>query len=67
MVLPDYQRKGFGTILTRLVNSIVDRTGGRTFVPARPTSRKMFEDNGFKVIGYHSCPLGALGRRYGEE
>lgn len=57
MVDPDFQKRGFGTVLTRYANAIMDKTGDRTFVPARPTSQKMFEDNGFKVLGYHDSRL----------
>ncbi len=51
MVHPDYQKKGFGSALTRYCNAISDKSGDRTWVPARPTSIKMFRDNGFKDVG----------------
>lgn len=57
MVHPDFQKRGFGSVLTRHCNAIMDKTGDRTFVPARPTSIKMFKDNGFKVVGFHDSHL----------
>ncbi|KAG4443470.1 hypothetical protein IFR05_001040 [Cadophora sp. M221] len=51
MVHPDYQKKGFGTELTKHCNAISDKSGDRTWVPARPTSVNMFRKNGFKDIG----------------
>ena len=51
MVHPDYQKKGFGTELTKYCNAISDKSGDRTWVPARPTSVEMFRNNGFKDIG----------------
>lgn len=57
MVRPGYQKKGFGTVLTQHCNAISDKTGGRTFVTARPPSTKMFLNNGYKVLQYHSSQL----------
>ncbi|XMA07388.1 hypothetical protein WAI453_000179 [Rhynchosporium graminicola] len=57
MVHPDYQNKGFGTELTKHCNAISDKSGGRTWVPARPTSVKMFRKNGFKDIGFVDAHL----------
>jgi N-acetylglutamate synthase-like GNAT family acetyltransferase len=57
MVHPDFQKRRFGTILTRHCNAIADKTGGKTFVVARPTSIKMFNDCGFKTLGYHDSHL----------
>ncbi|KAH7350869.1 hypothetical protein BKA65DRAFT_499168 [Rhexocercosporidium sp. MPI-PUGE-AT-0058] len=51
MVHPDYQKKGFGTELTKHCNAISDKSGDRTWVPARPTSVNMFRKNGFKDVG----------------
>ncbi|KAK0108346.1 hypothetical protein ONS95_003161 [Cadophora gregata] len=51
MVHPDYQKRGFGTELTKHCNAISDGSGDRTGVPARPTSVNMFRKNGFKDIG----------------
>ncbi|PVH85351.1 hypothetical protein DL98DRAFT_527832 [Cadophora sp. DSE1049] len=51
MVHPDYQKRGFGTELTKHCNAIADKSGDRTWVPARPTSVNMFRKNGFKDIG----------------
>jgi N-acetylglutamate synthase-like GNAT family acetyltransferase len=57
MVLPDFQKKGFGTVLTHHCNAIADKTGDKTFVTARPTSKTMFEASGFKVLGIHDYQL----------
>lgn len=57
MVRPGFQKMGFGTVLTQHCNAISDKTGGRTFVTARPTSAKMFLDNGFQVMQYHDSQL----------
>ncbi|KAL2071584.1 hypothetical protein VTL71DRAFT_12819 [Oculimacula yallundae] len=57
MVHPEYQKKGFGTELTKYCNAISDETGDRTWVPARPTSVKMFRNNGFKDIGFVDAHL----------
>jgi N-acetylglutamate synthase-like GNAT family acetyltransferase len=51
MVHPDYQRKGLGSWLTRYCNEVADKIGGKTFVVARPTSKRMFESHGFRVLG----------------
>jgi len=51
MVHPEYQKRGFGTELTKHCNAISDKSGDRTWVPARPTSVNMFRENGFKDIG----------------
>lgn len=63
MVHPDFQKRGFGTVLTRHCNAIMDKSGDRTFVPARPTSQKMFEDQGYKVLGYHDSHI----ERWGDD
>ena len=57
MVLPAFQKKRFGTFLTRHFNAISDKDRRKTFVPARSTSIKMFLANGFKEIGQHDAHL----------
>ena len=57
MVHPDFQRRGFGTFLTHHCNAIADKTGGKTWVPARPTSVKMFRQCGFKDVASHNANL----------
>lgn len=61
MVHPDYQRKGPGSWLTRYCNEVADKTGGRTFVVARPSSKHMFESHGFRVLGSEDIDM----TRYG--
>jgi hypothetical protein len=57
MVLPGFQKKGFGTFLTRNCNAVSDKTGDRTWAPARPTSKKMFENEGYKLLGSYDSHL----------
>ena len=57
MIHPDFQRRGFGTYLTHHCNAIADKTGGKTWVPARPTSVKMFRQCGFKDVATHNADL----------
>ena len=54
MILPEYQRKGFGTFLTHHCNAIADKAGAKTWVPARPISLKMFRQCGFKDVGAYN-------------
>jgi ribosomal protein S18 acetylase RimI-like enzyme len=61
MVHPDFQQKGFGTVLTHHCNAIMDKPGDRMFVAARPTSIKMFKGCGFRVLGFHDSHLERLG------
>ena len=57
MIHPDFQRRGFGTFLTHHCNAIADKTGGKTWVTARPTSQKMFRQCGFKGMATHNADL----------
>ena len=57
MIDPDFQKRGFGTALALHINVISDKTGGRTFAIVRPSSRKMFLDNGFKAVGVYDAHL----------
>lgn len=49
MVDPAYQKRGLGTRLTNHCTAISDAIGARTFVPARPSSKHMFEQTGHVV------------------
>jgi L-amino acid N-acyltransferase YncA len=51
MIHVDFQKRGLGTALTRYTNTIADKTGVRTWAPARPTSIKMFLNEGFTLRG----------------
>jgi ribosomal protein S18 acetylase RimI-like enzyme len=51
MVLPEFQKRGFGTYLIRHYNAISDKSGDRTWLPSRPNSIHMFKNEGFKVMG----------------
>ena len=67
MIHPDFQRKGFGTFLTHHCNAIADKTGGKTWVTARPTSQKMFRQCGFKDVATHNADLKRWGGNAKEE
>jgi N-acetylglutamate synthase-like GNAT family acetyltransferase len=56
MILPDFQRRGFGTYLIQHCNDIADKTGGKTWVAAGP-SVKMFRQCGFKDVATHNADL----------
>jgi len=51
MVHPDFQKMGLGSALTKYTNDIADKTGVRTWAPARPFSYKMFLHMGFTSRG----------------
>jgi hypothetical protein len=57
MIHPNFQKRGFGSFLTHHCNAIADKTGGKTWVPARPTSLKMFRQCGFKDVATHNANL----------
>ena len=61
MIHPDFQKRGFGTFLTHHCNAISDKTRGKTYVPARPTSNRMFRQCGFKEVGSHNADLKRFG------
>ncbi len=61
MVHPDYQRKGLGSWLTRHCNEVADKIGGKTFVVARPSSKHMFESQGFRVLGSEDLDMTKYG------
>ena len=67
MVHPDFQRRGFGTYLTHHCNAIADKTGGKTWVTDRPSSRKMFRQCGFKEVASHNADLKRWGGNTEEE
>jgi GNAT superfamily N-acetyltransferase len=50
MVDTPYQRKGIGRMLTRKCNELADAAGAATYARARPTSKKLFESEGYKVL-----------------
>ena len=51
MVHPDFQKRGFGTWLTRHCNQIADDYGAATFVGVTPASLHMFQTLEFKLLG----------------
>jgi hypothetical protein len=57
MVHPSQQRKGLGTWLTKVCNEIADENGGRTFVLARKSSKSLFENSGFRVLGLEGIDM----------
>lgn len=50
MVDMPYQRKGIGRMITRKCNELADAAGAATFVRARPTSKSLFESEGYRVL-----------------
>ena len=66
MVHPDYQRKGLGSWLTRHCNEVADKTGGKTFVGARPSSKRMFESQGFRILGSEDINMTKYGGNEGQ-
>lgn len=56
-VHPDYQKRGFGTWITRACNDIADREGAATYVTARPSSIQLFRQTGFQVIGERNLDM----------
>jgi GNAT superfamily N-acetyltransferase len=50
MVLPDFQKMGFGTLLSKHCDEISDRAGCRTFIPAALTSVGMFRKLGYRDL-----------------
>ncbi|RDW75696.1 hypothetical protein BP5796_06517 [Coleophoma crateriformis] len=63
MVHPDYQKRGFGRVLIHHCNEVSDKTGGRTFAPIRPNSRRLFSSMGYKKLGESNCHA----ERFGED
>ena len=56
-VLPEFQKMRLGTYLTQHCNAIPDQSGNKTWVPARPSSVKMFRQQGFKDVAKHDWHL----------
>ncbi|KUJ21521.1 uncharacterized protein LY89DRAFT_777949 [Mollisia scopiformis] len=50
MVLPEYQRKGLGTMLNAHCNDLADKAKAATYVAARPNSLPMLQKSGFKIL-----------------
>ena len=50
MVLPSYQGKGLGTLLTSHLNKIADEGGAPTYVRARPKAAALFIQMGYEVV-----------------
>jgi len=61
VVHPDFQKMGHGTWVTRHCNAIADKDGRRTFLPARPSSIKMFTKEGFQTLGTYDCHVERFG------
>ncbi|RDW69294.1 hypothetical protein BP6252_08314 [Coleophoma cylindrospora] len=49
-VLPSYQRKGLGTLITEHFNSIADEAGRPTYARTRPKSTALFQKLGYRVV-----------------
>lgn len=64
MVHPGYQRQGVGRLLTEKCNEIADRSGGVTYVRARPHAAAMFIQMGYEMlerIDFNLSDYGAVG------
>ncbi|KAI6249581.1 hypothetical protein HI914_01721 [Erysiphe necator] len=61
MIIPRFQKLGFGTYLAQFCNQISDRKGDQQWVPARPTSVNMFKKTGYTEMGTVDAHL----ERYG--
>jgi GNAT superfamily N-acetyltransferase len=60
-VLPEYQRKGVGTMLSLVCNEIADRAGSKTFVTARPNSLHMLQKTGFEILAENVIDMTKFG------
>lgn len=60
-ILPEYQRKGLGSALSRECDVIADEVGVDTYVSAYESSLKMFESAGFVRLGHIETNLGEYG------
>jgi ribosomal protein S18 acetylase RimI-like enzyme len=60
---PDYQRMGFGRMIVRKCNEVADAAGKLTFARTRPTSLKLFEEEGYKLLEEIEIPY----KEYGME
>ncbi|KAH8821878.1 hypothetical protein F5884DRAFT_746165 [Xylogone sp. PMI_703] len=61
MVHPDFQKRGLRSVLTYHCNAVADKNGGKTWVPARPSSVKIFRQCEFKDIATHNAQLERFG------
>ncbi|KAK0121681.1 hypothetical protein ONS95_009966 [Cadophora gregata] len=60
-VLPEYQRKGIATKLSRRLDEIVDENVGLTYVATVPASMMLFKTQGFEIIGTESMDMTKFG------
>lgn len=49
-VLPEYQRKGIGKMLSLRCNELADKAGAKTFVIAGPKGMQMLQKTGFEIL-----------------
>ena len=61
MVDPEYQRMGLGRMITRKCNEVADAAGKATFARTRPTSVKLFKQEGYKTLEVIEVPYGEFG------
>lgn len=50
MVDGPYQKKGIGRMISNKCNELADAKGAVTFVKARPSSKPLFEKDGYRVL-----------------
>lgn len=55
IVHPDYQKRGFGTVLTQHCSAIANKSGDRLWTGAKPSSVQMFKNNGFREVASYDA------------
>lgn len=61
MVLPEYQRKGLGRLLTAKLHETVDAVEGTVYVIARYTSASLFQKMGYQILETFVCDFADFG------
>jgi N-acetylglutamate synthase-like GNAT family acetyltransferase len=57
MILPEAQKHGLGSLLTRRCNQVADEAGRRTWAGVRPSSIEMFRSLGFEDVKMVRTPV----------
>ncbi|KAH8819253.1 hypothetical protein F5884DRAFT_760060 [Xylogone sp. PMI_703] len=66
MVRPEYQRRGFGRLLTEKCNEAADAEGVATYVRARPGAADLFIKMGYEVLERIDFDLNGFGAEGGK-
>lgn len=67
MVLPEYQRKGLGTMLSLHCNKLADEAGAKTYVGSRPNYVHMLKKTGFEIVAEQDIDLSRFGGKKNEK